>query len=63
MNRPNPRRFGIKGLPKRQNLYLVHSDLMKKMAGSRGFSWFVDELIEREYRRRVKRQANDTISK
>lgn len=38
----------------RKNLYLTNLGLLRKMAGN-NHSLFVDELIVREYRRRLKR--------
>lgn len=45
----------------KKNFSLTNFELLKEMAGP-NHSWFVDELIAREYRRREKR-ANDTLSK
>lgn len=34
------------------NCNIVHYDKLRKMAGVKSNGWFIDELIDREYKRR-----------
>ena len=44
------------GPPKvRKNVYLENAHLLAKMCGKLNHSWFLDELIAREHRRREKK--------
>ena len=46
------------GPPKvRKNVYLENAHLLAKMCGKLNHSWFLDELIAREHRRREKKST------
>lgn len=39
----------------RKTLCLRNHEKLRKMCGELSYSWFIDELIEREYRRRERK--------
>jgi len=48
-------RYRKYGPRERVNVYLENMQLLKKMCGQMNYSWFIDELIAREHRRRERK--------